>query len=294
VTLDRLYRFVQFEYPWPLGPTDGRYLIRDHAGEDAHHVLVLAAWETTTGRRPRRWGREPEPLRGPSETGLARATVVDTATVDDEAGRAWLETAAGARRDRTVAEGLRWLNFGLRAHRAATADPGVNDVTPEQALVIRAGYGAGFEVADGAWTAARDLSPPHRSGAGGAGRGGRREAALRPQERLAALLAGRDAVLACEEMVLRARLDLAAGRPREAALQAHLAVEAAVAELQAFVSNRVVAERLPDLEAQRESLAAAANDALQGGPSDATMAAVEDGVRAVEAALRARAATATY
>jgi hypothetical protein len=293
VTLDRLYRFVQFEYPWPLGPPDGRYLIREHAGEDAHHVLVLARWETTTGRRPRRWGREPEPLRGPSQTGLARATVVDTATVDDEAGRAWLETAAGARRERTIAEGLRWLNTALRAHRAAAADPGVNDVTAEQALVVRVGYGAGFEVADGSWSAARDLSAEH--GPGAAARGAaRREAALRPQERLAALLAGRDAVLACEEMVLRARLDLAAGRSREAALQTHLAVEAAVAELQAFVSNRVIAERLPDLEAQRERLAAAANEALQGGPSEATMAAVEDGVRAVEAALRARAATATY
>jgi hypothetical protein len=290
LTLDRLYRFVQFEYPWPLGPADGRYLVRDHAGEDAHHVLVLAAHATTTGRRGRRWGREPPASSAPAETGLTRATVVDTAAVDDEAGRRWLEAAtAGSGRDAAVAEGLRWLNFALRAHRAAAADPGVHDVTAEQALVVRLGYGAGFEVADGAWSAAREVGDRR----GAPARPSRRDA-LRPQERLAALLAGRDAVLACEEMVLRARIDLAGARPREAALQAHLAVEAAVAELAAFRAEPAVAERLPAVHAAREPLAAAANEALQGGPSEATMAAVEAGLRAVEAALRARASSARY
>ena len=43
---------------------------------------------------------------------------------------------------------------------------------------------------------------------------------LAPQERLAAILGGRDALLAGEELLLRARLDLDAGRTREAALQA--------------------------------------------------------------------------
>ena len=38
---ERLYRFVQFEFPWALGPEDGRYLLREHAGEEPHHVLVL-------------------------------------------------------------------------------------------------------------------------------------------------------------------------------------------------------------------------------------------------------------
>ncbi|MEA2295305.1 MAG: hypothetical protein QOE86_2944, partial [Solirubrobacteraceae bacterium] len=140
-------------------------------------------------------------------------------------------------------------------------------------------------------SAARDVSPAGRSGGS---RRARRDAALRPQERLAALLSGRDAVLACEEMALRARTDLVSARPREAALQAHLALEAAVAELQAFREERAVAERLPDLEARRDRLAAAANEALHGGPSEATMTAVEEGLRAVESALRARAANARY
>jgi hypothetical protein len=149
----------------------------------------------------------------------------------------------------------------------------------------------GFEVADGAWTQARDLP---RSTREAGTRRTRREAALRPQERLAALLSGRDAVLACEEMAMRARLDLDNERTREAALQAHLALEAAVAELQAFRSTHGVGARLGELEERRDRLAAAANEALQGGLSDATVEAVEDGLRRIEAALRARASSAPY
>ena len=52
-----------------------------------------------------------------------------------------------------------------------------------------------------------------------------------PEERFAALLGGRERPLACEELVLRARADLDAGRPREAALQARVALEALLAEL---------------------------------------------------------------
>jgi hypothetical protein len=241
-------------------------------------------------RKARRWGRSVgtgDVSAAPAETGLSRATVVDATVVNDEAARAWLEAAG----DDVVAEAVRWLNFSLRAHRAAAADPGVLDVVAEHALAIRAGYGEGFEVADGTWSAARDLTASER---GGGSRRARREATLRPQERLAALLSGRDAVLACEELALRARTDLVNERPREAALQAHIALEAAVAELQAFSGERMVAERLPDLERHRAALAAAANEALHSGPSDESMAAVEAGLRAVEAALRARVAGARY
>ena len=52
-----------------------------------------------------------------------------------------------------------------------------------------------------------------------------------PEERFAALLGGRESPLAAEELVLRARADLDAGRPREAALQARVALEALLAEL---------------------------------------------------------------
>src|SRR5919202_1454802 len=59
----------------------------------------------------------------------------------------------------------------------------------------------------------------------------RRAETLAPQERLAALLGGSDEVLVAEELVLRARTDIDEGRPREAALQARVALEALLAEL---------------------------------------------------------------
>ena len=45
------------------------------------------------------------------------------------------------------------------------------------------------------------------------------------------MLGGRDSLLVGEELLLRARLDLDAGRPREAALQARIALEALLGEL---------------------------------------------------------------
>jgi hypothetical protein len=291
LTADRLYRFVQFEYPWPLGPDDGRYLLRDHAGEDAHHVLVFASWPTVPQRRSRRWGRELEPQNLPAETALSRATLVETTVVDEPEAAAWLEGVAKEAADEAVDEGLRVLNGAIRAFRAVSADPVLREVTAEQALTVRVGYGQGVEVADGAWTAARDLPPLDEKGKR---RRGRRAAALRPQERFAAVLGGRDAVLACEELTLRARLDLDSGRPREAALQAHLALEAAIAELAAFRGQEGVGRRLDELGEHRDRLAATANEALQHGLSADDIKTVTDGVEAVETILRARTASASY
>ena len=93
---------------------------------------------------------------------------------------------------------------------------------------MRVGYGDGEHVAEGRWDGARELAPADRGARGARGR----SAALRPQERLAALLGGRDAVLACEELALRARSDVDAGRHREAALQLRATFEAALAELE--------------------------------------------------------------
>ena len=117
----------------------------------------------------------------------------------------------------------------------------------------------------------------------------RRTAALRPQERLAALLAGRDAPLACEELVLRARMDLDHDRPREAALGLRVALEAALAELD---PDRPVGmrERLDDLRERREAVGSAANAALKGPLPDDLREAVDEGIERIAAALRARSA----
>jgi hypothetical protein len=155
----------------------------------------------------------------------------------------------------------------------------VREVARGQALVARVGYGEGEEVAHGRWTEATTFPVPREPRT-------RRTAALRPQERLAALLSGRDAPLAAEELALRARQDLDTGRRREAALQLRIALEAALAELEPWRER--LGERLAELRDDRGAVGAAANAALQGGIDDPTAAEVERVLARLESALRAR------
>jgi hypothetical protein len=229
------------------------------------------------GRRARAAAPEPAPV----PVATSRATVVGAqpfASAGD--ARAWM---ARADHHGDADEAIAVLNGVLRAHRLATADPHVREVSREQALVVRVGVGEGEQVADGRWTSARELPAPK------AGRG-RRTAALRPQERLAALLGGRDAALACEELTLRARADLDAGELRQAAFQLRVALEAALAELEPWSGRGDLGERLAELRDERPAVGAAANAALQGGLDDASIADVERVLGRLEAALRARTA----
>ncbi len=140
---------------------------------------------------------------------------------DAEHAAAWLKRAG----EPELAAGLAVLNRALHAHRLAAADPWAHGVGREDALVARLGYGAGEQVADGHWTDARELIDP--------GPRQRRTRIPAAQARLAALLTGRERALACEELALRARLDLDERRDREAALQVLIALDAALAELAA-------------------------------------------------------------
>ena len=47
---ERLFLFMQMEFPWELGPPDGRYLLRTGAGEEPERVVILE----TVGATPRR------------------------------------------------------------------------------------------------------------------------------------------------------------------------------------------------------------------------------------------------
>jgi hypothetical protein len=146
------------------------------------------------------------------------------------------------------------------------------------AMATRIGYGSGEQVADGDWEEARELPPPEL----------KRSMLLTPQQRLAALLAGRDVALACEDLALRARLDLDQGRGREAALQLSLAMDAAFAELEGWRASEAVATRLDKLHEHREPVVSAAAAALQGGLQPEQTEAVEAALQRLEAALRAR------
>ena len=137
-------------------------------------------------------------------------------------------------------------------------------------------------MADGDWSEA--VEPPPAGGRR------RREAVLRPQERLAALLGGRDAALACEELALRTRLDVDAQRSREAALGLPVALEAALAELEPWRDEGGLGPRLEELRSLRGSVGDAAAAALAGGLADDEIAIVNGALGRLEAALRARAA----
>ena len=282
---------MQFEFPWALGPEPGRHTIREQLGEPPSHVLVVSVlgaperrW-LLSRRRTRSVAAAPDPPPEPVVT--SRATLVDTAALDGyEAAATWL---AGADLDGLAQEGLVRLNRVLHAHRIAAADPYAREVARAQALVVRVGFGRGEHVADGRWDRARELPAAERQVRGLRGGAGRVRA-LRPQERLAALLAARDVALACEELTLRVRLDADAARWREAALGLRIAFEAALAELEPWREVTGLTERLAQLREHRTDVGAAANAALHGGLDDAQIELVGVVLGQVEAALRARTA----
>jgi hypothetical protein len=231
------------------------------------------------GRRPRKVGQsDPEPVP------TSRATMIAAEPFASELeAEAWL-AALKRDRDALLEEarlGAAELNRMLRAHRAAAADPWASvEVSPTHALVTRVGYGVGDLVAEGRFDDALELP---RTEAGALSRG-RRGDAIGPGERLAAILSGRDQLLASEELVLRARADVEAHRPREAALQTRIALEAVLAELPPE------ADPQGDLAAARAGIGDAANAALHGDPPEHLQAAVREALARMERALRRRSA----
>ncbi|HLY36318.1 MAG TPA: hypothetical protein VKU35_06390 [Candidatus Limnocylindria bacterium] len=208
-----------------------------------------------------------------------RATLIEVGAPFDSVQTAgvWLDAAGEAELEADLAI----LNRTLHAFRLVTADPYLRSISRHQTLVARLGYGLGEEVADGMWTRARDLvAPVHWQ---------RRAKVLAPQARLAAVLAGRQRSLVCEELALRARLDFDHGREREAALQLLVAVDAAIAELPAEPTAASLEDRIDELRAERDRVADAAQAALEGPLPAPELETVEFVLGRIEAALRARA-----
>jgi hypothetical protein len=229
------------------------------------------------GARKRQREAQPEPEPTPVTTGKATIIDVGRPLAEESEARTWLRSAGGE----YLASGLEVLNRALHAFRLVTADPYVNAVSGSQALAARIGFGAGEQVADGLWTEAREqIEPRPRQ---------RRLKLLQPQARLAAVLNGRELPLACEELALRARLDLDSGRDREAALQLLVALDAALVELSTDPSATELAERLAELRDQRDRVGQAAQGALSGPLAPSQLEAVRFTLERLEAALRARA-----
>ena len=217
---------------------------------------------------------EPEPVPTARVTLIAAEPFASALEAE-----AWL-AALKRDRDALLEEarlGTAELNRMLRAHRAAAADPwSALEVSPAHALVVRVGYGVGDLVAEGRFDDALELP---RTEVGALSRG-RRGDTIGPGERLAAILSGRDQLLACEELVLRARADIDAHRPREAALQTRIALETVLAELPSDID--------PELAACRAEIGDAANAALSGEPPEHLQHAVAHAVERMERALRRR------
>jgi hypothetical protein len=73
-------------------------------------------------------------------------------------------------------------------------------------------------------------------------------------------------------------------------MQLHVALEAAVAELESWRGRGDMGERIDELAALRADAAAAANAAIQGGLEPDAVESVGAALGRLEAALRARAA----
>ncbi len=293
----RLFIFLQFEFPWVLGPADGRYLLRKPHDSEPERVVVLGALKGgrsqpgSLGAGPRggalrsRWRERPRPASAePAAVHTTRATVIDPVSLSAESqAQAWLSEID---REPEILAAASVLNRVLHAHRIAAADPYLREVSPAQALVIRAGWGEGEQVADGRWLHALEL--PWRSQRS-RGPGRQRSAALRPQERLAAVLGGRNTMLVCEELVLRARLDLDQGRPVHAAVQLDGAFAVAVRELTSEGRPDLMI-RVAELEKLLPQVEGHARTALAEGAQGLDAEAVAHALGRLEAALRARSA----
>jgi len=206
----KLFVFVQFEVSFPLGPPDGRYVMRGEAGAEPEHILVVRS----------------EP------SGATQATVIDAVSLSaEQQARAWLSALD---EERELQSALVRLNGALHAYRIAAADPDVNTIGRRHATRIVIGWGTGEQVADGAFSEAKEIDlakqgprPPRLGGL----LPGKRLKSERPHERFAALVGARDVELLCEEHALRAREDLEAGRLEHAAVELERAYRAAIDEL---------------------------------------------------------------
>ena len=203
-----LIPFVQLEFAGQLGLPDGRYLSREDGGD---RVLIIQAFGA-----PKPSGRLSRKTRAvdPDEEEaipMTRATIAFPERFSKEReAQAWVEETAGSAEARgaAVRSATVLLNRALNALRAGARDPLVQDVGATRALAIRIGFGDGDELADGRWREARELAKP-RSG---------RLDDVDPQERVAAVLAGRERVHPAETLLERARLDTQQGRTEEAVL----------------------------------------------------------------------------
>ncbi|HWI94601.1 MAG TPA: hypothetical protein VNS60_00880 [Solirubrobacterales bacterium] len=284
--MTRLFGFTQFDFAGALAVADGRYLVRD--GECEQVLVIETLGAPPPARRRRKRPRDAEIGEPPPELPVARATVVLAFNEfkDEQAAETWLSetTASEEVIDRLVEQGIDELNQALHTQSVASGDPYPQTVTPARAVVIRIGFGGGEALADGAFTSAHQVDP----GLGPTSRRRQRDEELRPQQRLAAVLGGREQLDACETLLLRARADLDADRNREAALQLRVGLEALLIELKGALNDPGHEEDMATLQARRQETGELANAALRGDLSAEQLQALSELLVTSERILRRR------
>jgi hypothetical protein len=291
----KLFGFVQFDFAGKLPLADGRYLAgsaepstSDEVPE-GDYVLVLKTIGAppASGRRRRR-GRAAAAAPEPAPLALTRVTAIRASAphADQAEAARWLDEACEAEDTVEVLaeEAIAPLNRALHAHAVAAADPRGRELSAEGAERVLIGYGSGEETADSRFTDARqvDLTPRASS------RHRRREDELRPQERVAGVLRGRERLDVCETLLLRARADLDAGREREAALQLRVGLEALLIELDGAVDDPGHAKDMATLRERQTETVAATKTAINSDLSEEQRAQVEDLLETCERVLRRR------
>ncbi|HEX5609258.1 MAG TPA: hypothetical protein VFX45_04100 [Solirubrobacterales bacterium] len=238
--------------------------------------------------RRRRRARRAEPDAVSAPLPLARATAIRAFAPfpSQQDAQAWLEEACEAEDtvDVLVSEGIALLNRALHAQAVSSADPHIQELVPERAVAVRLGYGSGEQTAEGKFTEAREVDV----WASGASRRRRRQEDLRPQERVAAVLGGRERLDVCEVLLLRARGDLDAGRDRGAALQLRIGLEALLAELSDAPADPAHQEDMGTLSERRHEAGDAANAALKRELDPETATNVRELLETCERVLRRR------
>jgi hypothetical protein len=276
---------VQFEFPGALAVPDGSYLARGERAEESVLVIETLSAPPPPSRRRRLLDGDAVPdLRLP----LTRATTVrawEPFESPEEAGR-WLEDAVTVRQsiDELTGEGIALLNRALHACAIADAEPHFQEETAERAVTVRLGYGSGEEVSAGRFSVARDIDLRQRTGS----RRARRDEELRPQEGIAAVLAGRSQPDVCETLALRVRAELDSGRLREAALQLPAALRALLAELPGTLLDSDHEKDLAAITARQDEAEGAAGVALQEGLDTQAEQHVRELLELAERVLRRR------
>ena len=279
-----LFRFVQFEFPWALGPPDGRYVLRGHAGEDpstSSCSTTLGAPQRRPARRaaPRRPSPSPRPRPSPPRARRSSRGAVRRASARPAR---WLQRRRGEAeiddRDRRAQPGRCTCIASPPPTRSCARSPAPRRWSRASATATarRSPTGAGREALD----AARAARAAH---AGAPRRCARRSASRRCWAAATRRWPPRSSRCA------RA-LDLEAGRRREAALQLRIALEAALAELEPW-RDAGLGERLAELRDAARRRRAPPPSRAAGRPRRGE---ADRGGRArprrLEAALRARVA----